>query len=340
MGFAVKRVVIFVLLLLIAVTPALAGYKEGIRAARAQDFAKALKDFEPLIQQGHSGAQFNMAVMYLHGRGVERNMKKAIKLFFKSAAQEHSGAMNNVGRLYVEGKQVKQDFAEAIRWFRKAAKNHVLARNNLAQMYLTGRGVKKDYGKGLYWLKQAAKKKHAKSEFEIGILYDNGLGVEQDHEEAIRWIQKAADNDYHKAVAWFRRKDQERRAEERKRRAESIIYHCPQIPEVSWWGETSHANIIEEVSRKHQRKWRIYTRKWARYLKRIEETRRQGKGLRMRRNSVDLSKREIRDPAAITELFVTLGGGDLDRYIVKVKQRITVHQCLVQELVARQVPTE
>jgi len=336
----VKRVTIALLLLLITTAPALANFKDGIRAARKQDFATALREFKPLAEQGHSGAQFNMGVMYMHGRGVERNMVKALDLFFKSAEQGFPGAMNNLGRLFVEGKGVEKDFAEAVRWFRKAAKKHVIARNNLAQMYITGRGVEKDYAKALFWLKKAAKKKHAKSEFEIGIIYDNGLGVEKDPEEAIRWIRIAADRGYKKAITWFRRKDQEKRAEERKRRAESIVYHCPRIPEVSWWGKTSHASVVTEVSRKHQRKWATYERKWARHLKRMEKIRRQGKGVRMRRSSVDLSKREIRDPAAITEKFATLGGVDLDRYIVKVKQRITVHKCLAQEIAAGQAQKE
>ena len=336
MGFAVKRVTLALLLLLIAAAPVLAGYKDGMKAARKQDFAKALRELAPLAEQGHSGAQFAMGVMYMHGRGVKRDTNKALDLFFKAAEQEHPGAMNNVGRLYVDGTSVKKDFAEAVRWFRKAAKKHALARNNLAQMYLTGRGVKMDYKKALYWLKQAAKKGHAKSMFEIGIMYDNGLGIEADHEEAIHWVQRAADKDYRKAASWFRRKKQVKRAEERKRQAESIIYHCPKIPEVSWWGETSHADIITEVSRKHQRNWPAYARKWTRHLQRMRDIRRRGKGVKMRRDSVDLSKGEIRDKTAVTNEFVTLGGTDLDRYIVKVKQRITAHHCLAQETAARQ----
>ena len=332
----VKQVIVVLGLLLLMAASADAGYKDGIRAARKQDFAKALSEFTPLVEQGHSGAQFNLGVMYLHGRGVERDIAKALDLFQKAAAQDHPGAMNNIGRLHVEGTGVKQDFAEAVRWFRKAAKRHVLARNNLAQMYLTGRGVEKSDKKALYWLKLAAKKGHAKSQYEIGIMYDNGRGVEEDREEAIRWIQMAAKTNYHKAVAWFRERDREKRAAEKKRRAAGVIYHCPEVPEVSWWGDLTHADIINEVSRKHMRKWSAYLAKWERHLNRIQQMRRERKGIKMRKSAVDLTKGEIREKGAIEEKTVTLGGRDLDRYIVKVKQRITVHHCLALEMAAIQ----
>ena len=132
-GAVMKRIVIFLVLVMISTMPAEAGYKTGIRAARVQDFAKALKEFQPLVQQGHSGAQFNLGVMYLHARGVQRSFDRAFDLFHKAAAQGHPGAMNNIGRLYVEGKQIERDYETAVRWFRKAAQNHALARNNLAQ---------------------------------------------------------------------------------------------------------------------------------------------------------------------------------------------------------------
>jgi len=56
----------------------------------------------------------------------------------------------------------------------------------------------------------------------------------------------------------------------------------------------------------------------------------------MRITAVDLSRGEIREKGAIGEKTVTLGGRDLDRYIVKVKQRITVHHCLALEMAAHQ----
>ena len=331
-----KRATIALFLLLIAATPVLGDYKAGILAAKKQNYSKALSEFLPLAERGHSGAQYSMGIMYLHGRGVERDMKKALELFFKASEQEHPAAMNNLGRLYVDGTGVMKDYVAAVRWFRKAAKKHLTARNNLAQMYLTGRGVDKDYKKALYWLQQAAKNGHAKSTYEIGIMYESGLGVEADPGKALEWIQKAAEKKYRKAVTWIGRKEHRKRAEERKRRVASVTYHCPQIPTVSWWEAISHADVIIEVSRMHQRNWNAYAKKWARHLRRMEILRERGKGVRMRRNSVDLSKGEISDESAITDEHVTLGGTDLDRYIVKIKQRITAHHCLAQETAARQ----
>ena len=333
-----KRLVIFLVLVLVSTMPAAAGYKAGIRAARVQDFARALKEFEPLIRQGHSGAQFNLGVMYLHARGVKRDFDRAFALFHKAAAQGHPGAMNNIGRLYVEGKQVERNYRTAVRWFRKAAENHALARNNLAQMYLTGRGVEKDYEKGLYWLLQAAGKGHAKSQYEIGIIHDNGLGVEKDHEKAVLWISRAADKGYHKAVNWMTRTEHKKREAERKRQIAAIEYSCGEVPRVSWWGDVGHAEIINQVRRKHLRNWSLYASKWSLHLEQMRRTRAAGKGIRMRRSAVDLARGEFREPGAIDDGLVELGGTDLERYIVKVTQRIAVHRCLAREVNMRPAP--
>ena len=330
-----KRSVIFLVFVLISTMPAAADYKAGIRAARMQDFAKALKEFEPLVQQGHSGAQFNLGVMYLHARGVKRDFDRAFELFHKAAAQGHSGAMNNIARLHVDGKYIERNFATAVRWFRKAAKNHAIARNNLAQMYLTGRGVEKDYKKGLYWLVQAAKKGHAKSQYEIGIIFDNGLGVERDHEKAVRWISRAAGRGYHKAVNWMTKNEHKKRQAERRREISAATYSCGRVPRVSWWGDVGHAEIITEVRRRHLRDWSLYASKWSLHLKHMRQTRAAGKGIRMRRGAVDLTRGEFGEPGAVDDGFVVLGGADLDRYIVEVTKRITVHNCLAQEVKMR-----
>ena len=332
-----KRLLVVLVLLLISTVPAEAGYKAGIRAARVQDFARAFKEFETLVEQGHSGAQFNLGVMYLHARGVERDFDRAFALFHKAAAQGHSGAMNNIGRLYVEGKQVERDYAKAVRWFRKAAKNHALARNNLAQMYLTGRGVGKDYKKGLFWLLQAARKGHAKSLYEIGIIHDNGLGVVKNREKAIHWISRSAGKGYRKAVNWMARLEMEMREAERKRKIAAVAYSCPQVPRVSWWGDVGHGDIINEVRRKHLRNWSIYAAKWSRHLNGMKETRAAGGGIRLRKSSVDLSSGEFREAGAVGTDVVVLGGADLDRYIVKVTKRIDVHRCLAGKVKTRAV---
>ena len=315
-------------------------YKKALRAASKQDFATALRIFTELAKQGHSGAQFNLGVMYHHGRGVKKNYKKAFDLYTKAAAQEHPGAMNNLGRMYRAGVGVKKDLDAALRWFRKAAERHALGANNLAQMYLEGRGVEKDYEEAARLLRHAAEQQHAKSQYDLGILYANGKGVEQDDEEAIRLMGMATQQGFRKAERWLQALERRRIREQTRRQATkrttgrtALITEsdCPQVPAISWWGDVSHVAISTFVYRKHASNWRPYIFKWKRYLTLMESYLEDGKEVQMQKRAVDLTKGEIKREGAIRGKVVYLGGEDLARYIAKLEQRIAVHACLAEE---------
>ena len=315
-------------------------YKKGLRAALKQDFDTAKRIFTELAEQGHSGAQFNLGVMYHHGRGVKKNYEKAFELYTKAAAQEHPGAMNNLGRMHRAGVGVKKDLDAALRWFRKAAERHALGANNLAQMYLEGRGVEKDYEEAARLLRHAAEQQHAKSQYDLGILYANGKGVEQDDEEAIRLMGMATQQGFRKAERWLQALERRRIREQTRRQATkrtmgrtALITEsdCPQVPEISWWGDVSHAAIGTFVYRKHASNWRPYISKWKRYLTLMKKYLEDGKEVQMQKTAVDLAKGEIKRQGAIRGKVVYLGGEDLARYITSLEQRIAVHACLAEE---------
>ena len=50
----------------------------GREAYRNGDYASALKDFEPLAEQGDPNAQGMLGVMYAMGQGVTRNYRTAV----------------------------------------------------------------------------------------------------------------------------------------------------------------------------------------------------------------------------------------------------------------------
>ena len=315
-------------------------YKKGLRAASKQDFATALRIFTELAKQGHSGAQFNLGVMYHHGRGVKKNYKKAFDLYTKAAAQEHPGAMNNLGRMYRAGHGVKKDFDEALRWFQEAAKRHALAANNLAQMYLEGRGVEKNYEEAARLLRHASEMQHAKSQYDLGILYANGKGVEQDDKEAVRLIEMAAQQGFKKAERWLQAFERRQTREQTRRQAKKRTggpatriteTDCPQVPEISWWGDVSHAAIGTFVYRKHASNWRPYINKWKRHLTLMQKYLEDDREVQMQKTAVDLTKGEIKRKGAVRGKTVFLGGEDLVSYIAKLEQRIAVHACLAGE---------
>ena len=53
--------------------PVFAANEDGVVAYKSGDYAVALKEFRALADKGDRRAQYNIGVMYLLGRGVEKN---------------------------------------------------------------------------------------------------------------------------------------------------------------------------------------------------------------------------------------------------------------------------
>jgi len=91
------------------------------RLAAEQGVAEAVERYRMAAQQGDASAQFNLAVMYDHGRGVPRDDAEAAKWVRMAAEQGHAHAQYYLSSLYGAGKGVPQDPAEAVKWLRMAA---------------------------------------------------------------------------------------------------------------------------------------------------------------------------------------------------------------------------
>ena len=86
-----------------------ADFDKGLAAAKSGDFATALREWEPLAEQGHADAQFNLGVMYNTGDGVPQDYKTAVKWYTLAAEQGHADAQINLGVMYDEGLGVPED---------------------------------------------------------------------------------------------------------------------------------------------------------------------------------------------------------------------------------------
>jgi len=131
--------------------------KEALSAAEKGAYRTAFEKWLPLAKKGNTVAQYNIAVMYLRGDGLQRNNKLALYWLMKASKKEHALSQFTLGRMYYEGMNVKKNFRESFKWYKKAAINgHKKAINNLASMYYHGKGVKKDVGKAFKWSLKAS----------------------------------------------------------------------------------------------------------------------------------------------------------------------------------------
>ena len=152
-GHAIAIVLSFICL----TAPAQADFKAGVDAHHRSDYATALREWQPLAEQGNAFAQYNLGLLYDNGQGVPKDYDQARQWYEKAAVQGHAEAQVNLGILHDYGRSVPQDFKKALYWYRLSAKqgNH-LAQRRLGLMYERGDGVPKDYVQAYMWYSLAA----------------------------------------------------------------------------------------------------------------------------------------------------------------------------------------
>jgi hypothetical protein len=184
-------------------------YQKGVKNYKPDDPAAAVKQLEPLAEQGNADAQFNLGSLYYQGWGVPQDYKEATKWFRKAAGQRHIFAQVTLGSIYAEGVQgvIEKDYSQALMWFIFAAAAGDMEameyRNNLA-MKMTpaqiaeaqkmAREFKPEdaYTKLLQEFKVLAEQGGAAAQLKVGLMYYNGQGVLQDYAEANKWFRKSA----------------------------------------------------------------------------------------------------------------------------------------------------
>ncbi|MFC0228100.1 tetratricopeptide repeat protein [Serratia aquatilis] len=176
---------------------ALADFSEGEAAYNNGDYAEALKQWQPLAEQGNALAQNSLGSMYGEGLGVVKDNAKAIEWYRKAADQGLAYAQFNLGLMYNDGEGSVEDPVQAMFWYRKAADQGVAyAQFNLGIMYINGRGVAEDPAQGIVWVRKAADKGLADAQYTLGLMYNSGRGTAQDPAQAMFWFRKAADQKF------------------------------------------------------------------------------------------------------------------------------------------------
>ena len=149
---------------------AYADYEDGINAAQSGDYVTALKEFSSAAEAGLDLAQYNLAILYFTGNGVE------------------------------------QDYASALRWTLAAAEQGLVnAQFNLAALYYTGTGTAVNLQESLYWYTQAAQAQHAGAQYNLATMYELGEGTALDLQQAYFWASAAQFNEYEEAPALLAR---------------------------------------------------------------------------------------------------------------------------------------
>ena len=77
----------------------------------------AAKYLESAAQQGYAPAQFQLAIAYSKGTGVEKNSDTALEWYTQAAGRGHSMAQRTLGNMYMNGEGVPVNKPLALAWY-------------------------------------------------------------------------------------------------------------------------------------------------------------------------------------------------------------------------------
>ena len=94
-------------------------YQKGNELLEAKKYDKAFAAYEKAANDGHAGAQYNLATFYIAGKVVPQDYNKAVEYFEKAANQGLKDAQFYLAAMYHQGAGVPKDEQKAQYWARK-----------------------------------------------------------------------------------------------------------------------------------------------------------------------------------------------------------------------------
>jgi len=170
---------------------ALAYIDQGLQAAPEDKQLLALK--EQINRSFNANESFSKAERLYHGYKGNRDLSRAAFYYRKAAEHGHREAMNALGVMYVDGKGLDRDEDEAMKWFSKAANdNDAEAMYNLALGYLFGEH--RNPSRALPLATAAASLEYRPAYRLVGWMYTTGIGAPASNLQAFRWELKGMVN--------------------------------------------------------------------------------------------------------------------------------------------------
>ena len=165
-------------------------YNKGYDAAKIGDYETALKEWRPLAEKKNALAQYQIGLLYQHGKGVSKNLAKAATWYRLAAEQKLGSAQSSLGKFYLSGRGVKRDFKKALYWSKRAAfQGEAAAQTRLAFILRYGKGTKRNIPKSLIWYKKAAEQGYAPAQDSLATIYATGKIVRRSYLLAFKWLK-------------------------------------------------------------------------------------------------------------------------------------------------------
>jgi TPR repeat protein len=137
-------------------------------------------------EKGYAPAQFNLAMAYYYGNGVEKDRIKAVEWLRKAAEKNYGPAQYNLGFAYEYGEGLDSNASNSFKWYLKAADNGVpIAMYAVGDCYRIGYGINKNIFKSIEYYELAAKHKAGYAAFVNGLILYMGEGIPKKQVEGL-----------------------------------------------------------------------------------------------------------------------------------------------------------
>lgn len=209
-------------------------YYEG--EAVEQNFTEAFRWMQKASEK-ELQASYYLALLYLHGQGIDQNVNRAIMLLNNASNAGDADSMYLLAEIYYKGIGVAKDIKLAFKYYDSAAKlgnekaisrlntisrdvnnsngderialealtiaakaNDLEAQFKLGLLYKRKDSIYCDYDKAFKLIENAALSGHQKARYELGLMYQNGLGTNQNYVKAISCFKEAASHNVIEAL--------------------------------------------------------------------------------------------------------------------------------------------
>ena len=183
--------------------------KEAREKKKKNDFVSANKIFIELSQKGNAEAQHELAISFILGEGLKKDIIKGYKILLISADNGFILSQIKICDAYVKGKKsvvehpFKKNYSKAMKYCIPSAKrNAFLSQTNLFKIYSNKNEKNNNLKEAYFWAQKAVYNTtdsdklpalHDAMTYELGLMYERGLGVNKDFTKAYALYKKAND---------------------------------------------------------------------------------------------------------------------------------------------------
>lgn len=186
-------------------------YADGLGNLEADD-VEAFMFFKQAAESGYAPAQYELAVSYENGCGIEKDSGQAMLWYQTAADSGYSEAQFRLAEMAfrqaeaaesaarfddrsgLELNKYRKALSRAVQWYQAAAEqDHAGALFVMGRLTASGEGVGRNPQKAVEYYEQALALGYAEAGFYLGLMFHAGLGVQKDLSQAIQYYQAAAD---------------------------------------------------------------------------------------------------------------------------------------------------